>query len=251
MTITFCDRAENHVGMQQIGELAESGYTLDDLKSIKKKLARKGIKSKIKDLSYRNDESETNAYILIIRNGVEKIIKRDGHSSNDLWDELINLEWDTKAKMRGRVVNKHARYNLCFGDSSQEPDYEQGMGRIVKFKHLPFLKIIRNYIKDLTGDKLLAEGNYYYSEKCGIGYHGDSERKKVIGIRISDALGEPLSPLVFRWYQNSERIDIEPFIIKLYSGDIYIMSEKATGYDWKKRLIPTLRHATGHEKYTK
>jgi len=28
------------------------------------------------------------------------------------------------------------------------------------------------------------------------------------------------------------------------------MSEKASGYDWKKRNIQTLRHAAG-EKYTK
>ena len=28
------------------------------------------------------------------------------------------------------------------------------------------------------------------------------------------------------------------------------MSQKTTGNDWKKRLIPTLRHATGCEKFT-
>lgn len=27
------------------------------------------------------------------------------------------------------------------------------------------------------------------------------------------------------------------------------MSEKATGYDWKLKKIPTLRHAAGAEKY--
>ena len=32
---------------------------------------------------------------------------------------------------------------------------------------------------------------------------------------------------------------------------MYIMSEKATGQDWKKNLIiPTLRHAAGCSKYT-
>lgn len=30
---------------------------------------------------------------------------------------------------------------------------------------------------------------------------------------------------------------------------MYIMSEKAVGYDWKKRKIPTLRHAAGADKY--
>lgn len=32
---------------------------------------------------------------------------------------------------------------------------------------------------------------------------------------------------------------------------MYIMSEKATGYDWKKRSIYTLRHAAGCKKYLK
>jgi len=31
ITITFCDRAENHIGMQQIGSLADTGFSLDDL----------------------------------------------------------------------------------------------------------------------------------------------------------------------------------------------------------------------------
>ena len=34
-------------------------------------------------------------------------------------------------------------------------------------------------------------------------------------------------------------------------GDIYVMSEKATGYDWKKRNRLTVRHAAGCEKYLK
>jgi hypothetical protein len=33
-------------------------------------------------------------------------------------------------------------------------------------------------------------------------------------------------------------------------GDVYIMSEKTVGTDWKKKTIPTLRHATGCAKFT-
>ena len=33
--------------------------------------------------------------------------------------------------------------------------------------------------------------------------------------------------------------------ITLNHGDIYIMSEKSVGNDWKRRKIPTLRHAAG------
>jgi hypothetical protein len=34
-------------------------------------------------------------------------------------------------------------------------------------------------------------------------------------------------------------------------GDMYMMSEDAVGHDWHRKLIPTIRHATGCNKYTK
>jgi len=46
------------------------------------------------------------------------------------------------------------------------------------------------------------------------------------------------------YISNGEKISIP-----LKSGDIYIMSEKATGNDWKKTTIATLRHATGCKKF--
>ena len=40
------------------------------------------------------------------------------------------------AFIKGRVVNKRARWNLCFADCDQEPDYENKRGRIVDFKNI-------------------------------------------------------------------------------------------------------------------
>jgi len=39
--------------------------------------------------------------------------------------------------------------------------------------------------------------------------------------------------------------------INFNHGDIYIMSDKAVGNDWKKRKIHTLRHAAGFEQNLK
>jgi len=39
-------------------------------------------------------------------------------------------------------------------------------------------------------------------------------------------------------------------MVELHDGDVYAMSEKAVGTDWKKKLVPTLRHATGCKTYT-
>jgi hypothetical protein len=38
-------------------------------------------------------------------------------------------------------------------------------------------------------------------------------------------------------------------LIPLEDGDMYVMSEKAVGTDWKKKTIKTLRHATGCEAF--
>ena len=37
--------------------------------------------------------------------------------------------------------------------------------------------------------------------------------------------------------------------IMLEHGDMYVMSEKAVGTDWKNPSIPTLRHAAGSKKF--
>ena len=38
----------------------------------------------------------------------------------------------------------------------------------------------------------------------------------------------------YQWYANGKRIG-DRIKLKLNNGDCYIMSEKATGFDWKKR----------------
>jgi len=43
----------------------------------------------------------------------------------------------------------------------------------------------------------------------------------------------------------------ETIKLLLEHGDMYVMSEKASGWDWKKKVVPTLRHAAGCEKFLK
>ncbi len=37
--------------------------------------------------------------------------------------------------------------------------------------------------------------------------------------------------------------------VVLENGDMYVMSEKAVGFDWLKKIIPTLRHASGTDQF--
>ena len=183
----------------------------------------------------------------MVRQGVDKILSQGNHTVQALWHELRTLEWDTKAKMYGRVVNKHARHNLCFSDTSQAPDFDAGKGRIVNFPSVPCTNFIRAELPKYLGTKakdLMAEGNLYYDiSKCGISFHGDQERRRVIAIRLgADML------LHYQWFQNTKAIG-QRVKINLHNGDLYVMSEKAVGTDFKKRKIPTLRHAAGAEKF--
>lgn len=246
-TITFGDQAENHVGMQKIGEKRDEGFSRKEMKSFSKYFKEKGYKVKLVHLNkFLDDEEAVDAYVLRIRKGLKEFLPKDKKIS-DFAEEQLSLEKDSKALMYGRVVNKIARHNLCFSDKSQKPKYEEGKGTIVAFDDLPLLKSVREKLPSVFGEKakdLQAEGNYYYNiKKCGIGYHGDSERRVVIGVRLGEEL-----PLCFQWHLGKEKLG-EKFEMKLKNGDMYIMSEKAVGTDWKKRSIPTLRHAAGCEKY--
>lgn len=231
ITLTFGDQAENHAGMEKIGALRDGGFTVDDLKYLDELYEDK---SKY----YSFGES---AGVLVISN----LFDPDG-----LYQEQLKLSPDKKAYMRGRVVNKRARYNLCFAEYSQEPDYENKRGRVVNFADVPLLNRVRENLPVAFGEvatNLMCEANYYYDvSKCGIGYHGDAERRIVIGLR----LGNKSTPLHYQWFQDSKPIG-DNIKIPLKVGDLYIMSEKAVGYDWKRRKVPTLRHATGCSKYTK
>jgi hypothetical protein len=85
-----------------------------------------------------------------------------------------------------RVLNKHARANVCFAEEGQRPDYENKKGTIISYSSIPQIGLLRE------NDKLE---------------------------------------------------------LTLNDGDMYIMSEKAVGTDWKKRSIASLRHAAGNKKY--
>jgi hypothetical protein len=250
ITITYGDQAENHVGMQKIGKLAVSGLTIDDLQMAKERFEKIDCKCELINLNEYVDECKSNidpAAILIIRNGINKLLS--DKISDDMYFEQNKLDVDKKAFMYGRVVNKHARHNLCFDDNNQEPDYVNGKGRIVSWENVPLTNKIRKLLPDYFGPKtnnLTSEGNYYYDvNKCYIGYHGDTERKIVIAARLGASL-----PLHYTWFKNNKPVG-KTFKVILNHGDLYAMCEKATGNDWKKSSMYTLRHAAGQEKNIK
>ena len=92
----------------------------------------------------------------------------------------------------------------------------------------------------------MAEGNLYYDRrKTGVGFHGDKERMKVIGLR----LGAPMS-MTWTWYYRTKPRGLN-IQLQLQPGDIYCMSQKTVGTDWKYETYYTLRHAAGASYFIK
>lgn len=236
ISLTFGDAGENHTGMEMLGKLGDegSGFTCEELIELEKQ---------IETATYHS--LGDNAGVLIIR----KLLDDDEHDM--LFSKLCELEWDKKyfCTRRKKVLNKHARSNIMILDGvEQKPDYENAKGTIVKTEDVEFMCELKERLASMIGKKaenLICEGNRYENnEKNGIGFHGDSERRKVIALRLGASMD-----MHWQWFQNSRPFG-DRFIFQINGGDLYIMSEKAVGNDWKKRSIPTLRHAAGAKKYT-
>lgn len=257
ITLTFGDQAENHVGMEQLGQMVNigEGFNKNDFEKIIDKFTILQAKVELYNLAELSQENEPKpeAYLLVIRNGVNIIFKDLGLDETEfnhkkMFEEQSRLDVDKKVFLYGRVVNKHARWNLCFDNKSQDPVYEKGKGRIISFTDVPITnKLVKSfpiYFGDKASD-LKGEGNYYFDKtKCGIGFHGDSERRKVLAVRLGSNLD-----IHYQWFKDGKSCG-KQIIVPLNGGDIYLMCEKAVGTDWKKKKIYTLRHATGCNKYT-
>jgi hypothetical protein len=115
---------------------------------------------------------------------------------------------------------------------------------------MKIMNLLKNEFKNI-GEKFdfaCAEGNLYEDggkKKTGIGWHGDSERRRVLSMRLGL---NPSMPFYYRWkYNHSEIGKLMKWDIN--AGDVMIMSEWAVGTEWKSSNKITLVHSTGAKKY--
>ena len=256
-SITICESGENHTGMEILGKKASAGMSCELLKEAKIKAEADGYECEYFDLKELGLSEEKERYeraneagVLVIRD----VLGKFGATKEGLKEEMKNIDCDKKYwdVRRSKVLNKNARHNVCFDYRDQEPDIANKKGRIVNINSLNNLKLVISNLHLYFGDKsngLIAELNHYYDvKKCGIGFHGDTERRIVICVRLGESF-----PLHYYWYENSKRVGQRITLPTLNEGDMYIMSDKAVGYDWKLRKNNrlTLRHSAGCDKFTK
>jgi hypothetical protein len=274
VTYTWCECGENHHGNQQIGQIAErgQGFMRADLNAAKnfaevnydcetemfnlKKLGLVDENDELLIIKNKNDEivNVNSAHFLIIRGFIQAILEKNELKMNDLMEEVMGKYWDSKYwdTRRQKVLNKHARKNNCIAKDEQVADYSKGKGTIYSFENMKIINLLKNEFKKI-GEKFdfaCAEGNLYEDggkKKNGIGWHGDSERRRVLAMRLGL---NPSMPFYYRWkYRHKEIGELMKFNIN--TGDVMIMSEWAVGTEWKKSSEVTLVHATGANKYVK
>lgn len=247
--ITFGEVAIIHTGSTELGKIRENGFSVEELKIIKNDFGDNAELINLNDQLPENLRLENQAAVLVIRNGVNILLDRK-KAANKMLLEQKNLEYDKKyyESRFSKTLNKRARYNIVFGEENIEPSEDFKIFTVKSFNDLKYLKKLRKRIGKAFGPKakkLNAEGNYYFHKKSGIGFHGDAERKIVICVSLGDS-----SILKYCWRKPGSSTQFGKSIdIKVNHGDIYIMSEKATGYDWKSRSKYRLVHAAGHSTY--
>ena len=218
--------------------------------------------------------NEDQARVMILRDWAATSMGAHGWTK-EVFKELASRRWDAEyldpnkyrteivdgeeVKVRGRPMTKRARTNLCFvSGREQEPAVLEGKGSIYDLKKMDLLNKGVEMLKKQIDEGLIeigsktkveinvVEGNRYYNLKnTGIGFHGDTERVVVICISI----GCDNYPMRWQWFKDGMPVG-KHIGITLNCGDVYIMSEKAVGADWKKKSKYTLRHSAGAKKYT-
>lgn len=129
--------------MQEIGDVAEEGFNLQDLINAKNKYEALGCECKIVHLNkYLPEGYEAmDAYLLVVRNGINAMLQQENKSATDLEAEQTKLTPDKKYfdARQGRVLDKTTRWNLCFSEQGQKADMNAGEGTIVSYKDVPLL----------------------------------------------------------------------------------------------------------------
>ena len=240
LTHTFSECVENHAGMQMIGHKRPRGFSEEHLEACRD--AHGGV-------IHRLEHQGHVASVWVFRGGVDKLLAGT-NGANELYAESLAQPFDTQYydPKKRRVFNKHGRQNNCYADQRQEPDIPNGRGTVIAFEDAPVMRRLRAELPKILGpeaDRLYAETNLYKDVRklqVGIGFHGDTERSLVVGVR----LGYSSLSLRFQWYHRCKAVSNE-HVIPLSHGDIYVMSHKATGGDWRSPSLHTLRHGVGRK----
>ena len=252
-SLTIGNGGENHTGMEFLGNLRKKGQGWDLDRLLYAKGILENIFDKQVDLYNLNKEClegvnipgnhPKDAYLMVVRGFLTDRVHKN------MIKELGSYKWDRKYwdTRRQKVLNKLARANVCYGKEGRAANYAEGKGTIIGFDQSPLVGNLLQVVEILMRDKdLIVEGNQYDDvSKNGIGPHGDTERVCVACLRVGESM-----PMKFGMFWNC-KVRGKPFETIINGGDLYFMSEKAVGAEWKCRSKWIWRHCAGAPKYLK
>ena len=257
--------------------MSEKGYDLATLHRAIEWAGANGVDHELVELHTATGVARE-AYVLVLRDALSAMTGTEGATRSlakefrtQIWSQLDRQKvgWDRASQSR-KVYQKVARGNCEIGPTRVESELAaldvgatvQGnvSGLVISYDELPMATALRDALPEVFGEdasNLRAEVNYYgppygaspaevkvmKMEKCGIPFHGDSERPDVIGIVVSTVPKE----LHHQAYRGEEPVG-ERVVLTLRSGDVYVMDEVACGHTWKSdkdRRLLHYRHAAG------
>lgn len=245
--ITFGEVAILHVGGAELGTMRSEGFSVAELDFVAKQLVAAGKEAELLLVSDALPEplrAANEAAVLVIRDGANVF----GASADAMLAEQEGLQYDRKFyhTRQRKTMHKRARYNTVFGDEHESASECFKQPTVHAFP--PHLRAFRAGLAAVLGPKavdLKAEGNHYFEPSSGIGFHGDSERKIVACLSLGSA-----SCLRYHWrLPGSSEHTLRGVDVVVRHGDVYVMSEKATGFDWMRRSLVRVVHAAGSAKY--
>lgn len=251
--LTFGEVAILHIGSMEVSKAGapRRGFTVAELQVAAARAEAEGMRCELVMLSDVLPEalrSGNEAATLVLRAGAS--LAGGANAADRLLAEQAAVEYDRQFwdGRRKRTLHKRARHNVVFGDEGLEHSDDFRQFTVRAFSDLPRLAEFRAALPRWLGPLaagLQAEGNHYFEAASGIGFHGDSERRIVICLSLGRS-----SCLRYHWrLPGSSEHTLPAVDIELRHGDVYVMSEKATGYDWRSRSKVRVVHAAGSNKY--
>lgn len=109
----------------------------------------------------------------------------------------MRKEKEEKTRLTKKQINQSTKLT--------EKELQSAKGTVLKWSRIPVIEKFKKFIENNFGEpdqNLVAEGNSYVNlNKCGIGFHGDTERHVVIAIRFGKSF-----PTHYQWYYKTNPV---------------------------------------------
>lgn len=249
MHLMFCDIANHGHGMQQIGNICDSGFTNEHLLWMCSNInSDKAVLYNVTSILPKTLYQIPDSYVLVLKGFFTE-------QANSLYQTMLTPEgsngsfitgvnWDNERIHNGKLVSNRLGNKLLFYDLNSAWKYPLSIndkcGTIYNSKLIPTLDLFQKMLQQQVGFLPVVDATYYYNTKeCFTPLHQVKDRKKIVGLGIGATM-----PLQFRWFHGSISCS-DTMTIPIEHGDLYILSQGAAGMHKEKQTKLYLKYGIG------